>query len=329
MTDAPTSVSPVSVAFIGGGLIGSSWAALFAAAGHEVRLHDRDAVAREEAGRKIAAALADLATINPGSVVAAPRVHITGSLEEAVTGAAHVQESIAESVAAKLPVLAAVRAAAPEAVIASSTSTFRPSELFAGLPGRERTLIVHPLLPPHLIPVSELVPAPFTDPQTMDRTAALFASVGHHIVRMQKETPAFVLNRLQFALLGEAFHLVDEGYCSPEDIDIAMVFGLGMRWATIGPFANLHLNAAGGARGSLTVFGPAMAPVLADLKPAHPWSPGFVDAIDGAMRAAVPAEDIPAARARRDAAFVAFRRFVDAQQADRAAAETAPEVAPV
>lgn len=294
------------VAIVGAGLIGNSWAALFASAGHQVRLHDRDPEMLARAAARVDNATRDLVSIGIEPAKAG-RVAFVGGLEEAVCGAHHVQECIVEAIGAKKAVFAAIRAVNGDAVLASSTSTFQPSTLFDDLDRREHTLIVHPLLPPHLIPVSELVPAPFTAPAAVEAAAALLASVGHQTILLKREIPGFVLNRLQFALLGEAMHLVDSGICDPADIDTALTAGLGLRWAAIGPFAQTHLNAPGGARGSLSGYRAAIEPVLRSLRPDHPWSEALIDRVDAAMRREVPEDGISAARATRDARIVALR----------------------
>lgn len=294
------------IAIIGSGLIGSSWAALFAAAGHEVRLYDHDAEALERARAHVDTATWDLVSIGV-SEPPAGKVIFELSLKDAVADADLVQECVVEAVEVKKEVFAAVRAANSEAIVASSTSTFPPTELFADLRGRERALVVHPLLPPHLVPVSELVPAPFTAAATMDTAAALIASTGHEVIRLTRELQGFVLNRLQFALMGEAMHLVDSGICEPGDIDKALTAGLGLRWACVGPFTQTHLNADGGARGSLLGYRAAIDRVLKDLRPDHPWSEALIDRIDAAMSRTVPVRDIPAARLVRDAQLIELR----------------------
>lgn len=298
-----------TIAIVGAGLIGSSWAALFAFAGHRVLVYDQDEASRAAAPGRINAALAELAALH-GHKERTGDVQVTQTLEEAAISAAIIQESIREDLAAKQALYRQIRPLAPAAIIASSTSTFLPSALFAGLPNAEACLTAHPLLPPHLIPVSELVPAPFTAPETLQTMAQVLTGAGHKVIPLAKEVPGFVLNRLQFAVLGEAMHLVDTGICEPDAIDLAIRHGLGLRWASIGLFANSHLNATGGIEGSFTSYRAALEPVLQDLRPGHPWSDSLIRRIGAVMRSHVPENRIPAERQERDARIAALRRLL-------------------
>ena len=169
------------------------------------------------------------------------------TLEEALDGASHVQESTPEDVGVKRHVFSRLDALAPaDAVLASSTSAILPSRFTEALPGRGRVLVVHPINPPYLIPAVEIVPAPWTDAAVVERTAALMRSAGHAPIVMKREIDGFVMNRMQGALLEEAFRLVAEGYASIEDVDIGIRDGLALRWSFIGPFETIDLNAPGG-----------------------------------------------------------------------------------
>lgn len=298
-----------TIAIIGAGLIGTSWAALFAFAGHRVLVHDQDGAARLAAPARIHAALTELAALH-GHKDSTGDVEVTETLAEAASSAAIIQECIREDLGAKQSLYRQLRPLAPAAIIASSTSTFLPSALFDGLQNAQACLTAHPLLPPHLIPVSELVPAPFTAPDTLQTMDRVLKGAGHKVIHLAQEVPGFVLNRLQFAVLGEAMHLVDTGICEPDAIDLAIRHGLGLRWASIGLFANSHLNAAGGIEGSFTSYRAALEPVLQDLKPAHPWSDDLISRIGTVMRRDVPEDRIPTERQERDARIAALRRLL-------------------
>ena len=123
--------------------------------------------------------------------------------------------------------------AAPDAVLASSTSAILPSAFTGALKGRSRCIVVHPINPPYLIPAAEVVPAPGTDVGVVERTAALLRAVGHAPIVMKREIDGFVMNRLQGALLEEAFRLVADGYASVEDVDIGIRDGLALRWSLL------------------------------------------------------------------------------------------------
>jgi 3-hydroxyacyl-CoA dehydrogenase len=164
-----------------------------------------------------------------------------------------------------------------------------PASAYAGALGtRGRCLVAHPGNPPYLIPVIELVPAHFTDPAAMDRAAALYAGVGLKPVRVNREIEGFVFNRLQGAVLREAYCLVRDGIASVEDIDTVMRDGLGLRWSFIGPFETADLNTRGGIASHAVKMGPAYARMGAQRGQDDPWTPDLVARVDAQRRAALP-----------------------------------------
>jgi 3-hydroxyacyl-CoA dehydrogenase/enamine deaminase RidA (YjgF/YER057c/UK114 family) len=237
------------VAIVGAGLIGGSWAHVFARAGWEVRIWDPAPEQRATALGRIRDSLHELAhhglVEDPHS--AAALLHFASTLEDALEGAEHVQESGPETLEAKQEIFARLDACtSPDAVIASSTSAIVASAFTETLPGRERCIVAHPVNPPHLVPIVELCGAPWTSLHTRARAREVFESVGQVPVEVRREIDGFILNRLQAALLGEAFRLVQEGYVSPEDLDHTVADGLGLRWAFMGPFETIELNAPEG-----------------------------------------------------------------------------------
>jgi L-gulonate 3-dehydrogenase len=301
----------LTVACVGAGLIGASWAGLFSAAGHVVRLHDPNPEALKTARARIDEVHGDLAAIGvltdrrPGTVT------FEDDLAQAVADTDHVQENAPESLDLKRELYARIRLHAPAAIIASSTSTFMPSLLFEGISGAERALVVHPLLPPHLMPVAEVVPGPATSSQSVDQTVALIASTGHEVIRLKRETPGFVLNRLQFALLAEAYQLIDRGICDPVELDRAVMRGLGYRFACIGPLTASHLMTAGGFAGQMRTYGPAVQAVMRQLNVTEPWSEGLAEQIDAPLRALIPENAVPDARRARDERIKALRCLLE------------------
>lgn len=243
----------LQTAVIGSGFIGRAWAISFARAGSPVRLWDQAEGAAAKALDYIAGVLEDLARSDllngatPETVLS--RIMPAATLEEAVAEAQHVQENTPEVLATKIVVFEALdRAARPDAVLASSTSALLPSRFTEGLKGRARCLVVHPINPPYLIPAAEVVPAPWTSPETVERTRRFLLSAGHAPLVMKKELDGFIMNRMQGALLEEAFRLVADGYASVEDVDIGIRDGLALRWSFMGPFETIDLNAPGGVR---------------------------------------------------------------------------------
>lgn len=136
--------------------------------------------------------------------------------------------------------------AGAQTILTSSTSAIVASRFTEPLAGRARCLVAHPVNPPHLVPLVELCPTPWTDPATVERARAIYAEVGQVPILVKREIEGFVLNRLQGVLLAEAFRLVREGLVSPEDCDRTVKDGLGLRWSFLGPFATIELNTPGG-----------------------------------------------------------------------------------
>jgi 3-hydroxyacyl-CoA dehydrogenase len=237
------------VAIIGSGLIGRSWSMVFARAGWDVALWDPAAGVAEAALGHVAAGLLDLAAhgLVDDPTGAAARVRAATELADAVEGAAYVQECAPEVLEAKRAVFAELDAvAAPDTILASSSSAIVASRFTESLAGRARCLVAHPVNPPHLVPLVELSGAPWTAPDTVARARELLESIGQVPIVVQREIDGFILNRLQGALLAEAFRLVADGYVTPADLDKTVADGLGLRWSFLGPFATMELNAPGG-----------------------------------------------------------------------------------
>lgn len=307
-----------TVALVGGGVVGSAWAVVFARAGYAVRLTDvspeAQAAARTGARDSLAALAAEgLAGADAAEAVLA-RITTPGSLEEAFAGVDYVQESAPERVEIKRELYGRLDALVPPGVvIGSSTSGLPASSFTADMATRSRCLVVHPINPPQLIPLVELVPAPWTDPAAVERAAALMRDVGQAPIRLSREINGFVVNRLQSAVLAEAFKLVADGICSAADLDSAMSDGLGLRWAFMGPFETIDLNAKAGVAEYCRNLGPMYQDLAAEQAPVREWTPDLVAAIARERRAAVPAEDLAGRRQWRDrclAGIVAAKRRI-------------------
>ena len=143
-----------------------------------------------------------------------------------------------------------------DAAVGSSSSGIPASAFTEHAPRRERFLIAHPVNPPHLVPIVELVPAPWTDPAILPWARGVMQSVGQAPIVVYREIEGFVLNRLQGALLMEAWALFEEGYASAADIDLCVSQGLGLRWSFMGPFETIDLNAPGGVDDYARRLGP-------------------------------------------------------------------------
>ncbi len=257
------------VAIIGSGLIGRSWAIVFAGGGCDVALYDAGVGVADEARGLVAEGIDELAAhgLVADAKAAVARVRTAASLADALDGATFVQENTPETVEAKREIFAQLdRLAGPDAILASSTSTIVASLFTEPLKGRHRCLVAHPVNPPHLVPLVELVAAPWTAPETLAKAKALYEAVGQVPIVVKREIEGFILNRLQAVLLSEAFRLVEEDYVTPQDLDQTLKNGLGLRWSFMGPFETIELNAPGGIPDYCRRYGPSLAR-LSDAKP--------------------------------------------------------------
>jgi len=248
---------PVNIrctAVVGLGVIGSGWVAQFLEAGLQVRCFD-------PSGEASAALPSFLARTLDDSSDWRARLHVARDLQDAVQGVDLVQENGPEAPAAKRALIAAIDAAsAPSVLIASSTSGHRPTDLQAmATVHPQRVLVAHPLHPPHLIPLLEVVPGELTPASGLARAIGFYESLGKKVVVPKRERAGHVANRLQAALLREAFALAIDGTMDVSDIDAILTHGLALRWACAGPFALTDLGGgAGGRRAMLDRLGPAL-----------------------------------------------------------------------
>ena len=309
------------VAVIGAGLIGRSWAIVFARASHRVALYDVADGAVERALDLIDAALPDLAEAGllrdetPQAVRG--RVRGVGALADAVDGVCHVQENTLERVEIKRAVFAELDRLAPNAaVLATSTSGISASRFTEALAGRARCLVAHPINPPHLVPLVEIVPAPWTDPASVTRTRDLMASVGQAPITLKKEIDGFVANRMQGVLWQEAFRLVEDGVCDAADVDTAIADGIGLRWAFMGPFETIDLNAPKGVRDYCERLGRMYYDFSVDDPGPRIWNDALVGRVEDERREILPAAALEARAAWRD------RRLADLVAGKMHAAKT-------
>ena len=296
-----------TVAIIGSGLIGRAWAMIFARAGWQVKLWDPAEGVAEKAVGLCATGLQDLAKHGlcdePDS--AAKRISACATLEEAASQADFIQENGPETLEVKRDLFARLDAAAPErAIISSSSSAIRTSLFTEGLKGRARCLIGHPVNPPHLIPLVELSGADWTSPETIERARAVYEAIGQVPITVLKEVEGFILNRLQGALLAEAFRLTSEGYVTPEDLDKTVSDGLGLRWSFLGPFATIEMNAPGGIEDYCARYTGFYKRLAAE--PAAPEVYGS-RAVGAIMAQWKRAKDLPAKMRWRDRRLAALR----------------------
>jgi len=298
-----------NVAIIGSGFIGRAWSITFARAGHAVTLWDEDRSAPAKALDFIAAAMPDLAA-NDLIGGAAPdalmrRFRVEENLASALGDADHVQENTPERLDVKKAVFKELDRHAPaNAVIASSSSSILPSRFTEQLPGRHRCLVIHPINPPYLVPAAEVVPAPWTSQETVDKASAFLIAAGQAPIVMNRELDGFIMNRMQGALLDEAFRLVADGYATVDDIDIGIREGLALRWSFMGPFETIDLNAPGGVRDYVERYHGIYKAMHAQHR--TDWTGPVLDEIERTRRAKLPAERLGERQMWRDRRLMAL-----------------------
>lgn len=282
----------VQTAVIGAGSIGSAFAVVFASAGCQVSLFDTQASSLDVAKLYIErslAALAEQQLLSDSATCVLARIRFCTDLSDAVAEAAWIHECAPEQLTIKQAIFKQLdELALPNAILASATSAIPASEFASTLAGKNRCLVAHPGNPPFLLRVLELVPAPFTSPDTLSRAKAFAESVSLDSVEVRKEIEGFVFNRLQGALLREAYCLVRDGVASVEDIDTIVRKGLGLRWSVVGPFETVDLNTRGGIASHAEKLGPAYARMGAERGQNDPWTPDLVAQVTAERRAQLP-----------------------------------------
>ncbi len=241
----------------------------------------------------------------PDAVLAGIRVE--DDLEAALAGVSHVQENTPEKIEMKKEIFARLDALTPpDAVIASSSSAILPSAFTETLSGRARCLVVHPINPPYLIPAAEVVPAPWTSPEVLERVRELLVSCGQSPIMMKRELDGFIMNRMQGALLEEAFRLVADGYATVEDVDIGIRDGLALRWSFMGPFETIDLNAPGGVRDYAVRYQGIYENLFSQMQRRVDWAGPVMDVVERERRAKLPESDLVRHQAWRDRRLMAL-----------------------
>lgn len=291
------------IAIVGAGLVGSGWAIVFARAGYEVSVFDPSSEVSARVSDWIRRELkehGELGLVDNASTII-ERISIAASLEAAMNGAIYVQESVFETVPVKSEVALAIDAfLKPGMIVGSSSSGIPASKFTEGCKNRSQFLIAHPVNPPHLVPVVELVPAPWTDPALLAQCRALMEKVGQVAVTVNREIDGFILNRLQGALLNEAWALYSQGYATVEDIDATVSHGLGLRWAFMGPFETIDLNAPGGIVDYYCRLSPLYHEIALSRRQPEPWSQEAISKAEQERRLVLSADALADRRAWRD-----------------------------
>ncbi len=252
-----------SVAVIGGGLIGISWAALFLAYGYDVALFEPAVAGRGHMADRVDTAMKQIAEIAE-DLPERGALRLTESLSETVSNAIWVQENAPEKVSLKRELYSAIERDTPPGItIASSTSSLVWSELSADMADPSRLITAHPFNPPHLMPLVELYGS---DRKRVDEAAAFYRTVDRYPVKLKREAVGHIANRLSSALWREAVNMVAEDIADVEDIDAALVYGPGLRWSVVGSHMAYHLGGGqGGIAHYLAHLGPSQEKRWQDL----------------------------------------------------------------
>jgi carnitine 3-dehydrogenase len=253
------------IAIVGTGVIGASWAAQYLARGFDVIATDPAPNAEANLRKYVDEAWPLLVAVGLSRGASKDRLRFTTDMKQALANADFVQENGPERPDFKIKLFADMDAATPpDSIIASSSSGIMPSVMQTECKRPERVLVGHPFNPPHVIPLVEVVGGTKTGPESIERAMAFYASIGKKAIRLNKELPGHVANRLQTALYREVMYLIEQGVLSVEDADAAVSWGPGLRWGVMGPSLQWHLG--GGAGGINHFMDHLMDPMAASFK---------------------------------------------------------------
>ncbi len=293
------------VAVLGTGTIGASWAAFFLSRGLSVAASDPAPQAEAFLRRFVESAWPTLERLGLHPEADPARLTFTADPVAAVEGAGWVQENGPERIELKVALFEQISAALPpDALIASSSSTLLPTAMQARTHHPERLVLGHPFNPPHLIPLVEVVGGEWTAPEAVERAMRFYAAIGKHPIRLRKEMPGHVSNRLQAAIWREAAYLVEQGVVSVADVDAAVSQGPGLRWAIMGPIMTYHLG--GGAGGLRTLMDHIGVGTLWPELGTPEMTPAFEQALIEGVEAAAGGKPVAEMAADRDRKLVAI-----------------------
>jgi carnitine 3-dehydrogenase len=303
------------VGVVGAGVIGASWAALFLAHGYRVDVYDPSPNAEARCRQIVGSVWPDLESQGVSGTAWEGRLTFRRTLGDAVRDALFVQECGPEELKSKQELMATIDAYAPlDTVIASSSSGIAPSHLQADCAHPERILIGHPFNPAHLMPLVEIVPGRRTNDLAVEAAFQMYKHLGKRPIRVRQELPGHVVNRLQAALWQEAYSMVERGVVSVAEVDEAIAYGPGLRWALLGPIANQHLSGGpAGLRHTLEHLGPPAEEWMADLRKA-PLTPALIDCLVSGVNDEFAGIDLDEVIRARDQLLLQLLRAKSAQR---------------
>jgi carnitine 3-dehydrogenase len=291
----------IKVAVVGTGVIGAGWATHFLAQGFEVTATDPAVGAEARLRGCVDDYWPTVEALGLVDGASRDKLSFTTDVAQAVRNAVFIQESGPERLDVKHALIATIESAAnADAIIASSSSGLSVSEIQAGARHPERIVLGHPFNPAHLIPLVEVGGGALTSVENVTKAMAFYASTGKKAIRINKEVKGHIANRLQVALWQEAISLVQRGVASVEDIDTAISYGPGLRWALLGPFINLHASGgAGGIKNLLRHLGPSQREWARDLG-RYPETDDYIQQIAQGVDAELVGRDFPEMLRQRD-----------------------------
>jgi L-gulonate 3-dehydrogenase len=307
-------MAQLKIAIVGAGSIGAGWAILFASAGKSVALYDPELEQRQNVTTRIGERLTLLSKhglLQDSVDQVLNRIQVFDDLAAALSGASLIQECGPERVEIKREIFREIEGLADrDAIIASSSSAIKPSDFTHEMKHPERALVIHPGNPPYLILVGEVVPTPRTSESVIARVQQILESSGMSAVVVRNEPQGFVFNRLQGAILREAYCLVRDGVISARDLDEIMIKGLGKRWALIGAFGASTLNVKGGIRAHVARMGESYYKMGLERGQNDPWTPDLVEEVASDMEKKFPVEKWEEDVLERDEALMRLTRLM-------------------
>jgi L-gulonate 3-dehydrogenase len=301
-------------AVVGSGSIGIGWAIVFARAGKQVKVYDLEQSRLEiftQGLNERLRVLHDEGLLDESIETVFSRISTSLDLAESLNGAGYIQECAPEQLEIKRALFATLEGLADDdAIIASSSSALKISSFTSDLSTRTRCLVVHPGNPPYLLSVVEVVPASFTSADTVTRAQEILRELNMNPILVMKEIEGFVFNRLQGAMLREAYALVEEGVVDPVDLDIVVTQGLGRRWSVVGPFGTSALNVEGGITAHVARMGDSYYRMGADRGQSEPWSDELVKKVAASMEGVFPNNEWLENVNRRDRALMKLNRLI-------------------
>lgn len=304
-----------TAAIIGGGVIGGGWAARFLLMGWNCRVFDTDPQAQRKIGEVLANARASLPGLSDVALPDEGTLSYHDTMSEAVEGAEWIQESVPERLDLKLQVLAEIQKSAhPDAIIGSSTSGFKPSELQQNSPHPGQILVAHPFVPVYLLPLVELVPSPANPPHVVDAAKLIIDSIGSYPLHVRKEIDAHIADRFLESVWREALWLIKDGIATTEEIDNAIRYGFGLRWAQIGLFEGYRIaGGEAGMRHFIAQFGPCLTWPWSHLTDVPELTQDLIDAVTEQSDAQSGAYSIRELERIRDGNLVTILRGLKAR----------------